>query len=64
MDLKFGMIILPSSYYTRKEYRAPPTSGVGGVSASITFENCCFMPHFGGSPLGTGGLLWLLTLDL
>ena len=32
--------------------------------ASIAFENRRFMPHFGGSPLGTGGLLRLLRMDL
>ena len=32
--------------------------------ASITFENHHFMPLFGSSPLGTGGLLRLLILDL
>ena len=31
---------------------------------SIAFENHWFMPCFGGSLLGTGGLLRLLTLDL
>ena len=65
MDLNFGMIIFLSSYYTRKEFRAPPISGVAGQAhASIAFQNRRFMPHFGGSPLGTGGLLWPLTLDL
>ena len=48
IDLNFGMIILPTSCYTRKEFRALPISGV------IAFENRRFMPHFGGSPLGTG----------
>ena len=35
-----------------------------GERASIAFENRCFMPCFGGSLLGTGGLLRLLTLVL
>ena len=35
MDLNFGMIILPSSYYTRKEFRAPPIYCVGGASAHV-----------------------------
>ena len=35
MDLNFDIIILPSSYYTRKEFRAQPISGVGGVSTCI-----------------------------
>jgi hypothetical protein len=32
MNLKPCMNIHPSSYYTRCEYGAPPTSGVGGAS--------------------------------
>ena len=33
----------------------------GRAAASISFENRRFIPHFGGSPFGTGGLLQLLT---
>ena len=29
MNLNFGMKVLPSSCYTRKEFLAPPTSGLG-----------------------------------
>ena len=35
MNFKPGKNILPSSYYTRCKLRAPPTSGVGGVSARV-----------------------------
>ena len=35
MDLNFGIIILPSSYYTHKEFRAPPISCVGGASERV-----------------------------
>ena len=64
MNFKPGMNILTSSCYTCCKSRAPPTSGVGGASASITFGNRHFMPHFFGSLLRTGGLLRLLTLNL
>ena len=37
---------------------------VGRAAASIAFENRRFMPLVGSSPLGTGGLLRILTLDL
>ena len=35
MNLSFGMNILPSSCYTCKEFRAPPTSGMGRVSTRV-----------------------------
>ena len=35
MDLKFGVIILPSSCYTCKQFRASPTSGMGVVSLRV-----------------------------
>ena len=34
-DLNFGMINLSSSCYTRKEFRAPPISGMGGASTCV-----------------------------
>ena len=65
MNFKRSMNILPSSYYPGCKSRALPISAVGGASAaSMSFEKCSFMPNFGGSPLRTGGLLRLLTLDL
>ena len=58
MNFKPGMNILPSSCYTCCKLRAHPHPvWAGEVSASIVFENCRFMPQFGGSLLGTGGLL-------
>ena len=58
MDLKFGMIILPSSCYTCRELRAPPISGVGGVSEHINrirkslfyavYATLCRLPHLSG----------------
>ena len=42
--------------------RAPPTSGMGGASTRV--DLIPKTPHFGGSPLRTGALLRLLTLDL
>ena len=35
MDLKVGMIILPSSSYNQKEFRALPITDVGGASAHV-----------------------------
>jgi hypothetical protein len=35
MNLKPGMNILPSSYYTHCEFGATPTSGMGGASEHI-----------------------------
>ena len=35
MNFNFGMNILPSSCYTRKEFRATPKSGMGGASAHV-----------------------------
>ena len=35
MNLNFGMNILQLSCYTRKEFRAPPISGVGGASERV-----------------------------
>ena len=35
MDLNFGKIILSSSYYIRKEFRAPLISSVGGASVCV-----------------------------
>ena len=64
-DFDFGVMILTSSFYTGKEFRTTPISGLGGVSARVDHvQNHNFMPHFGGSLFSTGGLFWLLTLDL
>ena len=35
MNSNFGMSILPSSCYTRKEFQALPTSGMGGASTHV-----------------------------
>ena len=35
MNLNFGMNILPLSCYTRKEFQAPPISGVNGASELV-----------------------------
>ena len=35
MNLNFGMNILPSSCYTRKEFRAPPICGMGGARSCV-----------------------------
>ena len=60
IGMKLGMNILPSSCYTLG-ILSPPISCVGGVSANVDrVQNCCFMPHFGGLPLETGGLLTYL----
>jgi len=34
-DFNFGVMILTSSCYTHKEFRATPTSGLGGASAQV-----------------------------
>jgi len=34
-DFNFGVKILTSSCYTRKEFRATPTSGLAGASAQV-----------------------------
>ena len=62
MNFKPGMNILSSSYYTR--CKSQPCSlpvWAGWAPASIVFENHRFMPLFGSSLLGTGGLLRVLT---
>ena len=61
MNFKPGMNILTSSCYTRCKSRAPPTSGVGGASGRVDLVR---KSPFYASPLGTGGLMQLLTLDL
>ena len=35
MNLNFGMNILPSSWYIRKEFRAPPISGMDGAHGRV-----------------------------
>ena len=69
MNLKPGMNILPSSYYTRYKLRVLPTSGMGGMSTCV--DHVQIMPFYAPLwrlmahvPLGTGGLLRLLMLDL
>jgi len=46
------------SRFTCKEFHAMPTSGLGGVSVRVDrVQKSPFLPHFGSSPFGTGGLL-------
>ena len=48
-----------------QQIAGPPTFGMAGWAlASIAFENCHFMPLFGVSLLGTGGLFRVPTLDV
>jgi len=55
--LNFGVVILTSSYYICKAHFQ---FGWGECMSRL----CLKSPHFGSSPFGTRGLLWLLTLDL
>ena len=63
-DFYFGVMILISSCYTHKEFRATPTSGLGASARVDHFQKSPFKPHFGSSQYSTGGLLQLLALDL
>ena len=46
------------AYYTRYELQAPQTSSLGRASELVdSIRNHRFMPHFGSSSLGIGGLL-------
>jgi len=56
-DFNFGVMILISSCSCRKEFCAPPTSGLGGASTQVD-HNCHFMPQFGSSLFSTEGLLY------
>jgi len=56
-DFNLGMMILTSSCYARNSVPRPLQVWVGRARESIVFENHHFMPHFGGSPFDTGGLL-------
>ena len=49
----------PSIILLHSQGNPSPTHFLWGRNkrTSIALENRCFMPHFGGSPLGTGGLL-------
>ena len=66
MNFKLGMNIIffhhPTTLAINRGPRPLPV-WAGRVPTSITFENCRSMPLFGGSPLRTGGLLKVLTLD-
>ena len=53
MNLNFGMNILPSSCYTRKEFRVPPTSGLGGAITRV--DRVRKSPFYAS--------LWLLTIQ-
>ena len=64
MNLKPGMNILPSSYTTLARISGPACPLLVWAGRAIAFKNRLFMPHFGASLLRTGGLLYLLTLDL
>ena len=59
MNFKPGVNILPSSYSTLAANSEPRPLPVwaGRALASIAFEKRRFMALFGGSPLGTGGVL-------
>ena len=58
MNLKLGRTVLQSSRYSRYESCVMPISGVGVASERVgSVRKSRIMPHFGGSLLGTGGLL-------
>ena len=49
----FKMLTSPATFAANQEPRLDPVwAGRADVSKSITFENCRFMLHFGGSLLG------------
>ena len=63
-DLKPGITILQSLHYTRRKFRAPPTSGLGVAITSITQSKIgCFMPPIGAPPFQVGRQLHFLMLD-
>ena len=54
-DLKPGITILQSLYYTRCKFHTPPTSGLGVAITSITRSKIShFMPRVGAPPFQVG----------
>ena len=63
-NLNFGMNILPSSCYTRKEFRAPPISSMGGAQSCV--DRIRKLPFYASlwQLIAWDSFVYLLTLDL
>ena len=65
--MNFGMNKLTSLNYTRKEFQAPSTSGMGVAGEHVMLidvKNRSFVPHFEALPFDPGTLPGINTLDL